>query len=100
MPVMSYLVYPVRGEIDSLRRSLEEFPECHVQAADNADLLVLVTDTPGKEEEAELTDRLRNLPSLAFLGLVAAFADGDPVSDGAAQAAPPSCELPERPSTN
>ena len=77
MPVVSYLVYPVRGEMESLRRSLEEFPECSVQAADNAELLVLVTDTPGREEEEALTRRLREIPTLSFLGLVAAFADTD-----------------------
>ncbi len=75
MPIMSYLAYPVDGKKDELMRRLRQIKECSVHPADNRDLLVLVTDTNGREEETILQSELLNIDSLAFLALVAGYDD-------------------------
>lgn len=77
MPIMSYLAYPVEGETDELFSALQAMPECEVHRSDNRDLLVLVTDTTGKEQEDRLQERLKNIDSLALLALVSGFSDPD-----------------------
>ena len=46
MPVFSYLAYPEKGQKAALEKALLALPHCEVMPADNADLLLLVTDTP------------------------------------------------------
>ncbi len=75
MPVMSYLAYPAEGESEQLQKALEDIPECEVQPADNAELLVLVTDTEDPAREKELSAQIQAIPSLSFLALVSAYAD-------------------------
>ena len=81
MPVMSYLAYPVDGKKEELIASLEAMQRCEVQPAENHDLLVLVTDTEGKEEEEALQDQLKDIESLAFLALVAGYDDPEHQSE-------------------
>lgn len=77
MPIMSYLVYPMKGESAELRSILEAIPGCQVTPASNAELLILVTDTDSSAEEKELTLRLRDIPSLSLLALVSGYSDPD-----------------------
>lgn len=49
--------------------------------AENRDAVVVITDTPSEEAEAELRSRLEQMESLISLTLVAAFnADDDLIS--------------------
>jgi len=91
MPIMSYLAYPAEGRKEELLAALESIPQCEVRVAADQDLLVLVTDTGGTEEERALTDRLHGLESLALLALVAGFDDPDtePGTDPRRNTAPP-----------
>ena len=57
MPVCSYLVFP-HGAAADLARRLDAIPDCSVSTADNADLLILVTDTADSDAEARLQERL------------------------------------------
>lgn len=63
MPICSYLVFP-RTDPASLADRLRRLPGCTVSAADNADLLILVTDTPDDAAEADLQERLAAEPDI------------------------------------
>lgn len=54
MPICSYLVIPEEGATAKVRARLEEIPACLVVAAENRDVLILVTETGGLEAEEEL----------------------------------------------
>ena len=75
MPIMSYLAYPVEGRKAALEQALAALEGCDVTPAENGDVLVLVTDTPDKQTHEALEERLRQVPSLQCLALVAAYAD-------------------------
>lgn len=69
MPVFSYLVYPVKGEKQTLLKALATLDHCDVVAADQQEILILVTDTPDDEVERALQDRLKSLPSLQSISM-------------------------------
>lgn len=75
MPIMSYLAYPRQGRKRELLLALESIAGCEVFPADEHDLLIVVTDTHGKEQEDRLQNRLHGIPSLDFLALVSGFSD-------------------------
>lgn len=87
MPICSYLVIPERGAAREVERCLGEIPGCDVVRARNRDLLILVTDTPGLEEESELREEVEDLEGIQALLLTFGEIDpettvGDPVSVG------------------
>lgn len=75
MPVMSYLAYPVRGQVETLERELTCFPDAELIPSEGREVFILVTDTPDAQAELGLQDRLRSLSGLEALVLVSAFGD-------------------------
>lgn len=69
MPICSYLAVPVAGEAESLSMRLGALPGCEVIRATNRDVLVLLTDTPGRAEEDALRSELETTAGLAALVL-------------------------------
>jgi hypothetical protein len=53
--------------------ALQALPNCEVLPADNWDVVVLVTDTMGREEERILQEQLRAVVSLQCLTLVSGY---------------------------
>jgi nitrate reductase NapAB chaperone NapD len=76
MPICSYLVLSRPGRSQALAARLEARPECEVIQAQNADLLLLVTET----EDLETDERLR--AEIEAMGevdaLVLTFGEVDP----------------------
>lgn len=54
MPICSYLVISEDGATDRVRERLASLPGCNPVQAENRDVLILVTDTPGLAEENDL----------------------------------------------
>jgi hypothetical protein len=75
MPVMSYLVYPVKGAKQKLLEELTAMEYCEPVAALNEEILILVTDTPDENQEKSLMDRIRQLKSLQSLNMTSGFTD-------------------------
>jgi nitrate reductase NapAB chaperone NapD len=76
MAICSYLVIPREGAGAALAQRLAALPGCDVARAENRDVLVLVTDTAGPEEEATLRGRIAALPEVHTLVLT--FGEIDP----------------------
>jgi nitrate reductase NapAB chaperone NapD len=76
MAICSYLVIPRPGESDALCQHLGAIPGCEVTPAVNHDLLVLVTDTPDRDEENRLRERIERLDGIQ--ALVLTFGEVDP----------------------
>ena len=75
MPIMSFLAYPMDGQKEALRQALEALDGCDTVPAANQDVLVLVTDTADREADEALRARIREIPALQCLTLVAAYSD-------------------------
>lgn len=75
MPVFSYLAYPVQGAKEQLRKELSALDYCEVMPSDNADVLVLVTDTPDEQIEKKLKNTLAQVRSLQSLGMTFGHVD-------------------------
>ena len=69
MPVFSYLAYPKQGAKEQLQKDLSALDHCEVTPADNAEILILVTDTPDADKEKQLQKQLKSLKSLESLGM-------------------------------
>jgi nitrate reductase NapAB chaperone NapD len=69
MPVFSYLAYPVKDGKQALQNELAALKGCEVTPAENAEILILVTDTPNEKKEAQLQQKLKSLKSLQSLGM-------------------------------
>jgi nitrate reductase NapAB chaperone NapD len=69
MPIFAYLAMPVKGAKESLSAELAALPYCEIIPADNADVLVLVTDAPNDTDERVLQNKLQNIPSLQSLNM-------------------------------
>ena len=75
MPVFSYLAYPKQGARDQLIKDLAALDYCEVTPADNAEILILVTDTPDDDQDKALQKRLKKLNSLESLGMTFGHVD-------------------------
>lgn len=75
MPVMSYLAYPSRGQVDTLVRELGDLTETQLLPSEGREVFILLTDTADEQAELRLQERLRALESLEALVLVSAFSD-------------------------
>jgi len=75
MPVLAYIVTPQSGEKNKLLQELNVKQHCEAFAADNAEILILVTDTPDKEAEKELQNQLKNMESLESLSMTFGYND-------------------------
>lgn len=69
MPVFSYLAYPHKGQKQDLIKDLTALPHCDVLAADKAEVVILVTETPDETAEKTLQKKLEQLDSLQSLGM-------------------------------
>ncbi|MBW2480995.1 MAG: hypothetical protein JRF38_13475 [Deltaproteobacteria bacterium] len=75
MPVFSYLAYPKPGAKEQLIRDLAALDYCEATPADNAEILILVTDTPDEDQEKALQKKLKKLSSLESLGMTFGHVD-------------------------
>ena len=75
MPVLAYIVTPQSGEKNKLLKELNAKQHCEAFAADNAEILILVTDTPDKDAEKELQNQLKNMESLESLSMTFGYND-------------------------
>lgn len=75
MPTFSYLVYPVKGAGQILKEHLSDLPYCEAIQSENADVIVLVTDTPDEHEEKLLKQRLQEIKSLQSLHMAFGHVD-------------------------
>ena len=79
MPICSYLVVPDEGVVADVSERLAGMPGCQVTRAENRDVLILVTDTPGLEEEHELRVKVEAMQGIQALLLT--FGEIDPDTD-------------------
>jgi len=75
MPILSYLAIPRSGEKDHLLKQLNAMHHCEAYSADNAEILILVTDTPDREVEKQLQQQLKKLESLESLSMTFGYND-------------------------
>ena len=75
MPVFSYLAYPKAGAKKALLKDLAALDYCEVTPADNAEILILLTDTPNDKKEKELQKKLKKLKSLESIGMTFGHTD-------------------------
>lgn len=73
MPIKSYLAHPHENRKDELVAELSSLDHCEVIPAENKDVLILVTETKNKTEEANLKDQLDTIKSLKLLAMVSGF---------------------------
>jgi len=67
MAVCSYLVFPAVGEREAVHAKLTEMPGCDVVPSTNRDVLLLITDTPGRQEDDRLRRSLEVMPGIEAL---------------------------------
>jgi nitrate reductase NapAB chaperone NapD len=75
MPVLAYIVSPRSGEKNKLLKELNTMQHCEAFSADNADILILVTDTPDKETEKQLEKQLNKIESMESLSMTFGYND-------------------------
>ena len=75
MPVLAYIASPRSGTKNKLLKELNGMQYCEAFAADNADILILVTDTPDRETEKYLQKQLNKLESLESLSMTFGYND-------------------------
>jgi nitrate reductase NapAB chaperone NapD len=75
MPVLAYIASPRPGEKNELLKELNAMEHCEAFSADNADILILVTDTPDKESEEKLQKQLKIMESLESLSMTFGYND-------------------------
>ena len=75
MPILAYIVTPRSGEKDTLFKKLNGMEYCEALSADNAEILILVTDTPDKETEEKLEKQLNKIESLESLSMTFGYND-------------------------
>lgn len=76
MPICSYLVVPESGAKARVRERLAGLDGCEVVEAENRDVLILVTETPGLEEEERLRSQVEALEGIE--ALLFTFGEIDP----------------------
>lgn len=79
MPIFSYLVIPAQGATKRVRERLVGLRGCEVAVAENRDVLILVTDTSGVDEENDLRSRIEEMEDIEALLLT--FGEIDPGVD-------------------
>jgi len=75
MPVLAYIASPRSGEKKKLLQELNAMQHCEAFSADNAEILILVTDTPDKETENNLQKQLNKIGSLESLSMTFGYND-------------------------
>ena len=67
MPICSYLVITESGACEQVAIRLSALPGCDVAQAENRDVLILVTDTPDREEERALRETVEAMEGIQAL---------------------------------
>ena len=75
MPVLAYIASPRSGEKNELLKELNSMEHCEAFSADNAEILILVTDTPDSEAEKHLQTQLNTIESLESLSMTFGYND-------------------------
>jgi len=75
MPVLAYIASPRSGGKNTLLKELNAMQHCEAFSADNAEILILVTDTPDKEAEEKLQIQLNKIESLESLSMTFGYND-------------------------
>ncbi|KPJ98141.1 MAG: hypothetical protein AMJ60_09335 [Desulfobacterales bacterium SG8_35] len=75
MPVLAYIASPRSGEKSKLLQQLNAMQHCEAFSADNAEILILVTDTPDTEAEKKLQKQLNRLEALESLSMTFGYND-------------------------
>jgi nitrate reductase NapAB chaperone NapD len=78
MRIRSFLVHLRAGHRDRVAAMLRRESGCDVYPSENADLLVLVTDLPSREAEAQFDDRLTAHEGVVGVALVAGYHHAGP----------------------
>jgi nitrate reductase NapAB chaperone NapD len=86
MPICSYLVFPVEGEAQTVAADLASLPGCEVDVAENRDVLILVTESEGAEEERELRRGVERTAGIRAIVLTFGNLDTDSRSADSPQA--------------
>ena len=69
MPIFSYLVLPDAGAAGAVAERLAAIPGCEVERAENRELLILLTETSGDDEEQALRASLADVEGIRALSL-------------------------------
>jgi nitrate reductase NapAB chaperone NapD len=75
MAVCSYLVIPAEGATDAVMARLAALPGCETARAENREVILLVTDTEGPEQEEALRRQLESVEDI--LAMVFTFGEID-----------------------
>jgi nitrate reductase NapAB chaperone NapD len=75
MAVCSYLVIPAEGTTDAVMARLSALPGCETARAENREVILLVTDTQGPEQEKALRQQLENVDDV--LAMIFTFGEID-----------------------
>ncbi|MFB6346844.1 MAG: hypothetical protein ABEK50_14050 [bacterium] len=67
MPTCSYVIFAEEGKKGTLVDSLKQLPRTEVQPADEEDVVLLVSETDGMEEQKDFEDRLDDISSIKML---------------------------------
>ena len=73
MPICSYVVNAVEGQFEMLYQELSATQGCDAYPSDGKEVIVLVTDTPSKEEDKRLYGELKNNDKISCIAI--SFAD-------------------------
>jgi nitrate reductase NapAB chaperone NapD len=73
MPICSYVINAVEGEFEVLQRELSAKPGCDAYPSDGGEVIVLVTDTPSKDEDKRLYKELKDNAKISCIAI--SFAD-------------------------
>ena len=75
MPILGYIASSRSGAKQKLLQELNALQYCEAYPADNADILILVTDTPDKDSEEQLQEHLKEIKSLESLSMTFGYND-------------------------
>ena len=75
MPILGYIASSRSGAKQELLQELNALQHCEAYPADNADILILVTDTPDKDTEEKLQRHLKEIQSLESLSMTFGYND-------------------------
>jgi nitrate reductase NapAB chaperone NapD len=74
MPIKSYIAIPLDGTRKELESRILKISGCEVIAAENRDVLVVITDTNSNELDEKVHQQLLSIPLIKHLTLVSGFA--------------------------
>jgi nitrate reductase NapAB chaperone NapD len=69
MPICSYLLTPRQGKLTTVQDSLAQLPGVEVYAADDRELLVVVTETADQVQEDDLNEKMNAIEGIDCLAL-------------------------------